>query len=226
MTTTTFNSTELFGGAMVVDLPSGFADVRCAVFRSLTWLLPLFVTLLCPTPAPMMSFLNNAHGSSVANASAAILWILPDLALCSMLSQRGLVFDMRVLQDRLTSSKPVISVKSPDHQEVYLDKDGFASISFDLTERVDSVPNDEEALKYHLEDIIEPGAVTDLVLESCQDAESSVSTVTEARLQFQVAELGTEAVRPHTRYSQPSIQRQIRELQGQYQTSRVSCSPS
>lgn len=41
----------------------------------------------------------------------------------------------------------------PDHQEVYLDKEGFTSITFDILERVDSVANDEEALKYHLEDI-------------------------------------------------------------------------
>ncbi|MCJ1367353.1 hypothetical protein MMC16_006485 [Acarospora aff. strigata] len=43
----------------------------------------------------------------------------------------------------------------PDHQEVYLDKDGFTSITFDILERVGSVANDEEALKYHLEDICE-----------------------------------------------------------------------
>jgi len=41
----------------------------------------------------------------------------------------------------------------PDHQEVYLDKEGFTSITFDILERVDSVANDEEALKYHLEDM-------------------------------------------------------------------------
>ncbi|KAI9878453.1 MAG: hypothetical protein M1830_000837 [Pleopsidium flavum] len=78
MTTTTFKSIELFGGAMVVDLPSGFADVS----------------------------------------------------------------DIRQV---------------PDHQEVYLDKDGFTSIVFDLVERVDPVANDEEALKYHLEDMVESG---------------------------------------------------------------------
>lgn len=41
----------------------------------------------------------------------------------------------------------------PDHQEVYLDKEGFTSLTFDILERVDSVANDEEALKFHLEDI-------------------------------------------------------------------------
>ena len=43
----------------------------------------------------------------------------------------------------------------PDHQEVFLDKDGLTSIMFDITERVDSVANDQEALKYHLDDILE-----------------------------------------------------------------------
>jgi hypothetical protein len=41
----------------------------------------------------------------------------------------------------------------PDHQEVFLDKDGFASIIFDITERPDSVTTDEAALKLHLDDI-------------------------------------------------------------------------
>jgi len=41
----------------------------------------------------------------------------------------------------------------PDHQEVYLDKEGFTSLTIDILERVDSVANDEEALKFHLEDI-------------------------------------------------------------------------
>ncbi|KAH0544002.1 hypothetical protein FGG08_001769 [Glutinoglossum americanum] len=43
----------------------------------------------------------------------------------------------------------------PDHQEVYLDKDGFASIIFDLTEQPDSVTTDEAALKLHLDDIFD-----------------------------------------------------------------------
>ncbi|KAI9868427.1 MAG: multicopy suppressor of ts gsp1 [Trichoglossum hirsutum] len=41
----------------------------------------------------------------------------------------------------------------PDHQEVYLDKDGFASIIIDITERPDSVTTDEAALELHLDDI-------------------------------------------------------------------------
>ncbi|KAI9852538.1 MAG: hypothetical protein M1838_000406 [Thelocarpon superellum] len=41
----------------------------------------------------------------------------------------------------------------PDNQEVYLDRDGFTSIIFDLTERVTDVSSDEAALLYHLSDV-------------------------------------------------------------------------
>jgi hypothetical protein len=55
---------------------------------------------------------------------------------------------------------PAISTirQVPDHQEVYLDKDGFTSIIFDITERV-GLPGsgpavDGAALTTHLEDIV------------------------------------------------------------------------
>jgi hypothetical protein len=44
----------------------------------------------------------------------------------------------------------------PDNQEVYLDKDGFTSIVFDILERVDKP--DIEALKFHLHDIVDEDA--------------------------------------------------------------------
>jgi len=76
----TFRSTPLFGGALIVDLPSSFADV-----------------------------------STIRQV--------------------------------------------PDHQEVYLDKDGFTSIIFDITERVglpgSSPAIDGAALTTHLEDIVD-----------------------------------------------------------------------
>ncbi|TVY24825.1 putative ran guanine nucleotide release factor [Lachnellula hyalina] len=47
----------------------------------------------------------------------------------------------------------------PDHQEVYLDKDGFTSIIFDITERVGTAGSgpavDGAALTTHLEDIVD-----------------------------------------------------------------------
>jgi len=47
----------------------------------------------------------------------------------------------------------------PDHQEVYLDKDGFTSIIFDITERVGQPGSgpaiDGAALTTHLEDIVD-----------------------------------------------------------------------
>lgn len=44
----------------------------------------------------------------------------------------------------------------PDSQEVYLDKNGFTSIIFDITERVDeaTAATDEDAIKYHFSDIV------------------------------------------------------------------------
>ncbi|KAI7155191.1 hypothetical protein KC352_g27692, partial [Hortaea werneckii] len=42
----------------------------------------------------------------------------------------------------------------PDHQEVWLDRDGYTSVVFEILERVEK-GSDEEALKYHLEDLVE-----------------------------------------------------------------------
>ncbi|KAK4960170.1 hypothetical protein LTR10_003061 [Elasticomyces elasticus] len=42
----------------------------------------------------------------------------------------------------------------PDHQEVYLDKDGYTSIVVDILARVEK-ENDQEALKYHLKDLVQ-----------------------------------------------------------------------
>ena len=41
----------------------------------------------------------------------------------------------------------------PDNQEVYLDTDGFTSLTFDITERVSHLPTDRDALNYHVADI-------------------------------------------------------------------------
>ena len=43
----------------------------------------------------------------------------------------------------------------PDNQEVYLEADGFASITFDLLERVTDRSSDEGALLYHLEELLD-----------------------------------------------------------------------
>ncbi|KAK4242842.1 hypothetical protein C8A03DRAFT_39793 [Achaetomium macrosporum] len=55
--------------------------------------------------------------------------------------------------------------KVPDNQEVYLDKDGFTSIIFDITERVDApgddpLERDGRALTIHLEDLVGEDADT------------------------------------------------------------------
>ena len=53
----------------------------------------------------------------------------------------------------------------PDNQEVYIDKDGFTSIIFDITERVGSsssgsLETDGRALTTHLEDLVGDDADT------------------------------------------------------------------
>jgi hypothetical protein len=91
-----YTSTPLFGGALIVDLPSTFADVRCV------------------TPFP--------------STNVRLIHVISTIR------------------------------QVPDHQEVYLDKDGFTSIIFDITERV-GLPGrgpavDGAALTTHLEDIV------------------------------------------------------------------------
>lgn len=43
----------------------------------------------------------------------------------------------------------------PDTQEVYLDKEGYTSILFDILERVADPPSDLGALEFHLSDIVD-----------------------------------------------------------------------
>ena len=93
-----FKSTPLFGGALLVDLPSTFADVR-------------------------------------------FVWHVLFIAVRELISLNSTIRQV------------------PDHQEVYLDKDGFTSIIFDITERVggpgSSPEIDGRALTTHLEDIVD-----------------------------------------------------------------------
>lgn len=111
-----FKLVQLYGGAIVVELPETFEDVRyvymfsCAHFKHIE---------------------IHAH-----------------LTICSQIRQ------------------------IPDHQEVYLDREGFSSIVFDILGRVGRVvtknpqndrPDDDddddlEALKYHLHDLVESDA--------------------------------------------------------------------
>ncbi|ORY15830.1 hypothetical protein BCR34DRAFT_558141 [Clohesyomyces aquaticus] len=51
----------------------------------------------------------------------------------------------------------------PDHQEVYLDGNGYSSIVFDILERIEK-QSDEEALQYHFADLIDgTGDSTDML---------------------------------------------------------------
>jgi hypothetical protein len=93
---TAFRSTPLFGGALIADLPSTFADVRY-----------------------------------VAQRVSIMFWLI-----------------------KTSTIRQV-----PDSQEVYLDKDGFTSIIFDITERVgppgSTDATDGAALTIHLEEIVD-----------------------------------------------------------------------
>jgi hypothetical protein len=42
----------------------------------------------------------------------------------------------------------------PDHQEVYLDGNSYASIVFDILEYQEK-PTDEEAMQYHFQDLVD-----------------------------------------------------------------------
>jgi len=70
------------------------------------------------------------------------------------------LFGGALIVDLPTTFADVSTIRQvPDHQEVYLDKDGFTSIIFDITERVGlsgSGPAvDGAALTTHLEDIVD-----------------------------------------------------------------------
>ncbi|KAL8997073.1 MAG: hypothetical protein Q9169_003563 [Polycauliona sp. 2 TL-2023] len=43
----------------------------------------------------------------------------------------------------------------PDHQEIYLDASGYSSVIIEIAERVSHPPSDQEALKFHFEDIVD-----------------------------------------------------------------------
>ncbi|KAH7401313.1 hypothetical protein BKA66DRAFT_100149 [Pyrenochaeta sp. MPI-SDFR-AT-0127] len=53
----------------------------------------------------------------------------------------------------------------PDHQEVYLDAEGYSSIVFEILEYVDK-PSDEEALQYHFADLIDGTGDATTILEN------------------------------------------------------------
>lgn len=55
----------------------------------------------------------------------------------------------------------------PDHQEVWLDTNGFTSIIVEILERVDK-PSDIEALEYHLRDIVEEDVTDTKIWTSSQ----------------------------------------------------------
>ncbi|KAI4165118.1 MAG: hypothetical protein LQ342_001395 [Letrouitia transgressa] len=60
-----------------------------------------------------------------------------------------------MLTNSLLSSTSSNFRQVPDHQEVYLSATGFNAIYFDITERVSHLPTDHDALRFHLEDMVD-----------------------------------------------------------------------
>jgi hypothetical protein len=53
----------------------------------------------------------------------------------------------------------------PDHQEVYLESEGYSSIVVEILEYIDK-PSDDEALQYHFADLVEgTGDTTNLIAQ-------------------------------------------------------------
>ena len=64
----------------------------------------------------------------------------------------------------------------PDHQEVFLDRDGLTSIVFDITERVVDAADptsDTAALRFHLSDLIDSSTTTSAPPASAPSHEST-----------------------------------------------------
>ena len=80
--------------------------------------------------------------------TSATISTLPKLFKCSLSGPADLRF----------SNSNIRQV--PDNQEVYLERNGFTSLTFDITERVSHLPTDKEALKYHFADIVAENDMT------------------------------------------------------------------
>ena len=81
----------------------------------------------------------------------------------SKLSPVVLMFESKLFSSLQLTQRPNLTPifnstirQVPDSQEVYLSSIGFTSIVFDITERVSNVSSDEEALKFHFSDIVDP----------------------------------------------------------------------
>ena len=47
----------------------------------------------------------------------------------------------------------------PSHQEIYLSATGFTSLILEINERVEDLGSDQEALRYHFDDVVTPGDI-------------------------------------------------------------------
>ncbi|KAK3385096.1 hypothetical protein B0H63DRAFT_179117 [Podospora didyma] len=122
---THYKRVPLFGGALVVDLPEKFADVRYVLLS-----------------APSVLEQRSSHGTCAQRTLAG--------RRSTDGPKSGFANPARV-RSKLR--------QVPDNQEVYIDKDGFTSIIFDLTERVGprestSLEADGQALTTHLEELV------------------------------------------------------------------------
>ena len=144
--TIVFNHVELFGGAITANIPVNFTDVRYEMFVSSHCLEKVhschYHFLLDPFPRLVRTRSKSQPGYSAVHAFAV----------------RGPTLIPGVIASYPASADPPSSHSKirqvPDNQEVYLDKNGFTSLTFDITERVSHLSTDKEALEYHLADIV------------------------------------------------------------------------
>ena len=74
------------------------------------------------------------------------------------ISPNSILPSLPQVSKRTTPSSSHSTIRQvPDNQEVYLDSNGFTSLTIDLTERVTHFSTDKEALEYHFDDIVAEG---------------------------------------------------------------------
>ena len=144
--TIVFNHVELFGGAITANIPVNFTDVRYEMFVSSHCLEKIhschYHSLLNPFP----------RLRSYRFEKPARLLRGPCFAVRGPTLIPGIIASYPASADPPSSHSKIRQV--PDNQEVYLDKNGFTSLTFDITERVSHLSTDKEALEYHLADIV------------------------------------------------------------------------
>jgi hypothetical protein len=133
-----FKPVELFGGAITADFPAAFGDVRYVSTPSSSGSQKDGLSQR-PRNRSMFSI------ETVQKQSTATLQVSNE--------EQSAKFYLRGKRT-LTDPSPYSNIRQvPDNQEVYLDGDGFTSVVVEILEREEKPDN--EALEYHLRDLVE-----------------------------------------------------------------------